>query len=272
MDEDSQQEPESPRMAPPTTPSPAPSTPTPQPVVVVQPPAIPPTTTALTVTLPSTPSAVVLPVIKTEILIPGSTLTSTTTTATTTTTTTTPTAPIAVVTVQQPTTPNQSQPSFLSSPISTPNIPTIQQPNPGLLTPISLTTNQIVTPQLNSLTPLTGAGGSITAGISNQMVSQQNIIPGSLLSGSGTANVTDLSQQMTNNGIISTPTRSDPQSKVKAGVLRFGPAPTELEINRMPGELFFHYLKICEFFFSCPPFCFICLQIKIYVKCDFFFG
>lgn len=270
MDEDSQQEPESPRMAPPTTPSPAPSTPTPQPVVVVQPPAIPPTTTALTVTLPSTPSAVVLPVIKTEILIPGSTLTSTTTTATTT-TTTTPTAPIAVVTVQQPTTPNQSQPSFLSSPISTPNIPTIQQPNPGLLTPISLTTNQIVTPQLNSLTPLTGAGGSITAGISNQMVSQQNIIPGSLLSGSGTANVTDLSQQMTNNGIISTPTRSDPQSKVKAGVLRFGPAPTELEINRMPGELFFHYLKICEFIF-CPPFCFICLQIKIYVKCDFFFG
>lgn len=237
MDEDSQQEPESPRMAPPTTPSPAPSTPTPtpQPIVVVQP-AIP-TTTALTVTLPATQSAVVLPVIKTEILIPGSTLTSTTTTATT--TITTPTAPVVVVPVQQPTTPNQSQPSFLTSPISTPNIPTTQ---PGLLTPISLTTNQNVTPQLNSLTPLTGAGGSITAGISNQMVTQQNIIPGSnslLSGGSGTASVTDLSQQMTNNGIISTPTRGDPQSKVKSGVLRFGPAPTESEMNRMPGEFYF---------------------------------
>lgn len=246
MDEDSQQEPESPRMAPPTTPSPAPSTPTPtpQPVVAVVQPAIP-TTTAQTVTLPPTQVAVVLPVIKSEIIIPGSTLTSTITTATTT-TTTTPSAPIAVATVQQPTTPNQSQPpSFLSSPVSTPNIPTIQ-PNAGLLTPISLTTNQTVTPQINSLTPLTGAGGSITAGISNQMVTQQNIIPGGnlLLSGTGTGIATDLSQQMSNNGIISTPTRGDPQSKIKSGVLRFGPTPTESEINRMPGEFYFHYLRV----------------------------
>lgn len=243
MDEDSQQEPESPRMAPPTTPSPAPSTPTPtptpQPVVVVVQPVIP-TTTALTVMLPSTQSAIVqsvIPSIKTEIaIVPGSTLTSTTTTTATTTTTTTP---IAVVI--QSTTPNQSQPSFITSPVSIPNIPTIQS-NAGLLTPISLTTNQNLPLQINSLTPLTGAGGSITAGISNQMVTQQNIIPigvNSILSGTGTGIVTDLSQNMSNNGIISTPTRGDPQSKVKSGVLRFGPAPTESEINRMPGEFNF---------------------------------
>lgn len=231
MDEDSQQEPESPRMAPPTTPSPAPSTPTPQPIVVVQP--VVATTTALTVVLPSAQTAVVQPVVKTEIIVPGSTVTTTAIT----TTTTTSTVPITVATTQpsQPTTPNQSQPSFLSSPVTTPNIPTIQ-PSPGLLTPISLTTNPTVTPQ-NSLT---GAGGSITAGISNQMVTQQNIVPSanSLLSGTGTPTVTDLSQQLSNNGIISTPTRGDPQSKVKSGVLRFGPAPNEAEMNRMPGEFF----------------------------------
>lgn len=179
---------------------------------------------------------------------------------------------------------NLTLPQQLQTPVSTQSSSIVPSPPPSISPTVNMTTNNTSTlintacgqicatvPQIqphpspqtiNLPSPVSGAGGSITAGLSGQMV-QQNILnsPISMIIGTSSnllgQNICDInhtslstqqSQQIVNNGITSTPTRSDHQGKLKPGVLRFGNPP--LENERLLGIvlLFLKYLIIHNLF------------------------
>lgn len=234
MDEDSQQPPESPRVAPPTTPSPAPGTPQPVPATL---PVIPVSSQpSLPVTPPGSASAVVLGLTNTPGIVTPQLSQPVLPQPSTPQLPTTPTPPLSV-TAPIPVTPtplNSSQPP-LGTPVS------------GLLTTVPLPPGMAQTLQQQSPAlqpqphqppqpiqhPVVAAGGSITTGIAASAMQQlqhhqqqQPTLIGA--SPSITANSQGLSnepnmtplstpqqqhQQLINNSLIQTPTRPDVQGK-----------------------------------------------------------
>lgn len=205
MDEDSQQPPESPRAAPPTTPSPAPATP--QPVT---------TTTVQCQSIASTS-----PPVQTTSSVPSSTI---------------PTSTVSISSISQPA--PQQQPTQPSTP--TPSLPLpasipIQSINTGLLTTVTLppgiVQNSSSQPSPMQTHPV--AGGSITTGIASAAMQHQQQLPQPLIVSSnaniiGSQGIQDPSlsplptsqlqpqsqpQSLVNN-IVQTPTRPDTQGTI----------------------------------------------------------
>ncbi|KAL1375101.1 hypothetical protein pipiens_017703 [Culex pipiens pipiens] len=232
MDEDSSQPPESPqRVAPPTTPSPSPT------VQLSNLPTVPVTTTAT-----ATSTSSLAPTSTTASFSATAQVFTAVTLASNQNTTTTPTTAVGSTVAS----------SLVSS---TPALPMTESiTTTSVSTPVTVaSTASIVTPTVSSqhttTSPATAAGGSITTGVAGSTQPHAPVIGGSTLLGSALAGnqngsgaqsspqipTTPQQQvgslpQTNNNGITSTPTRSDPNAKSKSGVLRFGPLPGDAPI------------------------------------------